>query len=224
MINPLADSFVLQGAHKYALYQTSLYEQFLNGLEGLVFGFRLTNEEVSARAVRRLESAFERRKNLLIELLSQRDREEGLYVEFDPSVLEIELFRTYALTANFATFKGNVRFGDQHFFNAFDLHGGFGYLAQEKAAKIDWTVRNKAGASSNALRTFYLEHRDFAYQGLLDRIVRTYRPETVLFIVTKDGEKIRKITADDLRDRNGEIRKNYFHINSTNSIIFDDTL
>ena len=208
-------------ADEYGRRQANVYEQFLHSIESIIFGLRGSGVQITPRLLRKAEREFERRKAVAWESLTEIDLSFPFCFETD---LNLSLFerREQFFNANKVTFLSALRFGNLNVTHIFEAHGGFGLLAQIKASEVKWTIRSKSGARLDACKAFYTEHRDFAYQALLDLIAET-NPECKDFGVIFENPNMLVfqtdgIKAKDLADRNSERRKYLFHVGSNNWI------
>lgn len=217
MTDKILGVYFPKDADLYAQRQTNIYEQFLKSLEAVIFSIRGSNVPITPSVIKKAEIEFEQRKQVALDLLTEGDL---LYPFEDAKDLEaLYEQENRFFEANKATFLSALKFGSLEIYHLFEAHGGFGLLAQQRSTEIKWTIRSKRGAKLDACRAFYVNHRDFAYQTFLDMIVEE-NPEAKLFTVELASSPLEKVAVKraDLKDRDSDIRKLFFHIGSNNWI------
>lgn len=217
MTDKILGVYFPKDADLYAQRQTNIYEQFLKSLEAVIFSIRGSNVPITPSVIKKAEIEFEQRKQVALDLLTEGDL---LYPFEDAKDLEtLYEQENRFFEANKATFLSALKFGSLEIYHLFEVHGGFGLLAQQRSTEIKWTIRSKRGARLDACRAFYVNHRDFAYQTFLEMIVEE-NPEAKLFTVDLASAPSEKtaIKRADLKDRDSDIRKLVFHVGSNNWI------
>lgn len=208
--------YTYKDADLYATRQANIYEGFLKSLTAVILGIRGSGLEITPFAVKRASDEFIERSEVCLDLLSEGDK---IYPFEDCE----ELYELYEkqnrfFFANRASFCAYIKLGAQNPFHLIEAHGAFGFLAQRRAEDIEWKIKSSNGSSLNAVKAFYAEHRNFAYQNLLDKVLSEINPDRYIFIINKDKEKIRRIKAREILPRTSAVRKAYFHFGSSNWI------
>lgn len=206
--------FSIEDAHAYAQRQASIYETYLKALSATIYGIRGAGITVTPKALQNARIEFYKQTNLLITLLAQTDIQFGLTDVAGKE--ELQAFTNRCLVANKGTFDSALRFGEHNVFHLIDAWGAMGFLAQNRASKIEWKVRSANGSSLDAIRAFYVSFRDYAYQAMLDKVLKEESIDPYIYIINKDKEIINKWAVKELLDRKSSVRKGYFHIGSNN--------
>lgn len=203
-------------ADLYAIRQTNIYETFLKSLTAVILGVRGSGLEITPFALRNALEEFLDRSDTCMNLLSEGDK---IYPFEDcKDLYELYEKQSRFFFANRASFLAYLKLGTTNPFHSIDAHGAFGYLAQRKAEDIEWKVKSSNGSSLNAVRAFYLEHRNFAYQNLLDKVLMENNPDRNIYIINKDKKRINKLIAREIFPRTSAVRNAYFHFGSNNWI------
>ena len=208
-MNKTFELYSLRDVELYAKRQSDIYKQFLKALEGIIWGIRGTNQEITPAVVKEAMELFEEQYQICLDSLSETD------MRFSKDLNWKDL---YAVQNNHfgqvkKKFETVIKFGQAQVFHYFDAFGAIGLLAQRTAAQVQWRFTNKIGSKYDAIYAFRLAHRDFIYQALLKQIGEE-KSKDVFDVVSSEGDRYGTVTASELADDNSEARKNWFHVNS----------
>ena len=168
----------LANCEQLAQEQTAQYEYFLGSLKANILSIKASGAKLKTPQLDKARAQFNHQAVNIHTMLKGAfyDRynsaingmDELLYMKW---LGEAEMEYTFALdrilSANRTTYLAALSHG-----GAFgglsdllkDMHGGIGYLVQEKAQEIKWNVRLSDGRTVSSLKLLYTVSRQYAYR------------------------------------------------------------
>lgn len=158
--------------------QTAQYEYFLGSLKANILSIKASGAKLKTPQLDKARAQFNHQAVNIYTMLKNAfyDRYSSAITGMDELLYmkwlgEAEMDYTFSLdrilSANRSTYLAALNHG-----SAFgglsdllkDMHGGIGYLVQEKAQEIKWNVRLSDGRTVSSLKLLYTVSRQYAYR------------------------------------------------------------